>query len=46
MILSLGPVMRYELITTARRRRYYFLRVIYCSFLLAQLWIFFTKWEA
>jgi ABC-type transport system involved in multi-copper enzyme maturation permease subunit len=46
MILSLGPVMRYELITTARRRRYYFLRVIYCSFLLAQLWIFFTQWEA
>jgi ABC-type transport system involved in multi-copper enzyme maturation permease subunit len=45
MILSLGPVMRYELITTARRRRYYFLRAFYCFFLLAQLWIFFTQWE-
>ena len=27
MLFSLGPVMRYELITTSRRRRYYFLRV-------------------
>jgi ABC-type transport system involved in multi-copper enzyme maturation permease subunit len=46
MIPSLGPVMRYELITTSRRRRYYFLRAFYCACLLAQLWIFFTRWEA
>ena len=42
MILSLGPVMRYELITTARRRRYYFLRVIYGLFLLASSGSLFT----
>ena len=46
MAFGLGPVMRYELITTARRRRYYFLRAIYCSFLLAQLWLLFRTWEA
>jgi ABC-type transport system involved in multi-copper enzyme maturation permease subunit len=46
MTLGLGPVMRYELITTARRRRYYFLRVIYCTILLAQLTLLFTNWEA
>ena len=45
MVLSLGPVMRYELITTSRRRRYYYLRVIYGLLLLAQLWMLFTIWE-
>ncbi len=45
MGLSLGPVMRYELITTSRRRRYYYLRVIYGLLLLAQLWTLFTLWE-
>ena len=34
MLFSLGPVVRYELITTSRRRRYYFLRVVYGLFLL------------
>jgi ABC-type transport system involved in multi-copper enzyme maturation permease subunit len=46
MALSLGPVMRYELITTSRRRRYYFLRAIYCIILLAQLTYLFMQWES
>ena len=45
MLFSLGPVMRYELITTSRRRRYYFLRVIYGLLLLFQLWSLFRAWE-
>ena len=45
MLFSLGPVMRYELITTSRRRRYYILRVIYGLLLLAQLWLLFSVWE-
>ena len=46
MLFSLGPVMRYELITTSRRRRYYVLRVIYGLVLLTQLWGLFRNWEA
>ncbi len=46
MFFSLGPVMRYELITTSRRRRYYVLRVIYGLVLLSQLWVLFRNWEA
>ena len=46
MFFSLGPVMRYELITTSRRRRYYVLRVIYGLVLLTQLWGLFRNWEA
>jgi ABC-type transport system involved in multi-copper enzyme maturation permease subunit len=45
MLISLGPVTLYELITTARRRRYYYLRVLYGLLLLAQLWFLFTVWE-
>ncbi len=45
MLFSLGPVMRYELITTSRRRRYYVLRVAYGLLLLNQLWTLFTVWE-
>ena len=45
MLFSLGPVMRYELITTSRRRRYYFLRVIYGLMLLYQLAALFRVWE-
>ena len=45
MLFSLGPVMRYELITTSRRRRYYFLRAIYGLLLLAQLSLLFRVWE-
>ena len=45
MMPSLGPVMRYELITTSRRRRYYFLRVIYGLLLLTQLTTLFRLWE-
>ncbi len=46
MLFSLGPVMRFELITTARRRRYYFVRVVYGLLLLSQLWMLFQAWEA
>ncbi len=45
MFFSLGPVMRYELITTSRRRRYYFVRVIYGLLLLTRLWTLFTEWD-
>jgi ABC-type transport system involved in multi-copper enzyme maturation permease subunit len=45
MILGLGPVMRYELITTARRGRFYFARVAYGLFLLYMLWSEFREWE-
>ena len=45
MLFSLGPVMRYELITTSRRKRDYFLRVIYGLLLLNQLWMLFRVWE-
>jgi ABC-type transport system involved in multi-copper enzyme maturation permease subunit len=38
MILGLGPVVQYELITTARRGRFYLARVIYGLSLLFLLW--------
>jgi ABC-type transport system involved in multi-copper enzyme maturation permease subunit len=38
MMLGLGPVMRYELVTTARRGRYYLARVVYGLCLLGLLW--------
>lgn len=34
----LGPILRWELITIPRRRRYYFIRVLYASLLLFVLW--------
>ncbi|MGP0063223.1 MAG: ABC transporter permease [Isosphaeraceae bacterium] len=46
MILGLGPVLRYELITTARRGRYYLARVIYGLSLLIMLWGEFRTWES
>ena len=45
MVLGLGPVLRYELITTARRGRYYLARVLYGFFLLALLLDRFYFWE-
>jgi ABC-type transport system involved in multi-copper enzyme maturation permease subunit len=45
MVLSLGPVVRYELITTARRGRFYLARLVYGLALLVQLWILFADWE-
>jgi hypothetical protein len=45
MILGLGPVLRYELITTARRGRYYLARVVYGTALLVLLWGQFGQWE-
>jgi len=45
MMLGLGPVMRYELITTARRGRYYLARVVYGLCLLWLLWREFEDWE-
>jgi hypothetical protein len=46
MFFGLGPVMRYELITTPRRRRYYVVRVLYGLLLLGRLWVLFSEWEA
>ena len=46
MVFGLGPVMRYELITTARRGRYYLARVIYGSVLLALMWGESARWDA
>ena len=46
MIFSLGPVVRYELITTARRGRLYIVRVLYGLCLLGQLGSLFAGWES
>ena len=46
MILGLGPVVRYELITTARRGRFYLARVVYGLSLLVLLWTNFFEFEA
>jgi ABC-type transport system involved in multi-copper enzyme maturation permease subunit len=46
MVFGLGPVLRYELITTARRGRYYLARSAYGSVLLVLLWGQFGAWEA
>jgi ABC-type transport system involved in multi-copper enzyme maturation permease subunit len=45
MVLGLGPVLRYELITTARRGRYYWARAAYGLLLLYLLWSEFQTWE-
>ncbi len=45
MAFGVGPVLRFELITTARRGRYYLARVIYGSALLFLLWAHFQRWE-
>jgi len=45
MIFGLGPVLRYEMITTARRGRYYLGRVIYGLVLLYVLWNQQRSWE-
>jgi ABC-type transport system involved in multi-copper enzyme maturation permease subunit len=45
MLLGFGPVLRYELITTARRGRYYLARVVYGLILLFLLWGRFQTWE-
>src|SRR5262249_38989515 len=45
MVFGLGPVLRYELITTSRRGRYYLARVLYGLFLLFSLSSEFDKWE-
>jgi hypothetical protein len=46
MVFGLGPVLRYELITTARRGRYYMVRVAYGLLLLFSLWNQYQDWEA
>src|SRR5271169_1244735 len=46
MILGLGPVVRYELITTARRGRFYIARVVYGLCLLFLLWTRFQEFNA
>jgi len=45
MVFSLGPVVRYELITTARRGRFYVVRAVYGLLLLVQLFVLFQRWE-
>lgn len=37
--MLLGPIFRVELVTTARRRRYFFLRVLYAAVILFILWV-------
>ena len=37
--MLLGPVFRAELVRTARRRRYYLLRVVYGFALLLLVWV-------
>jgi ABC-type transport system involved in multi-copper enzyme maturation permease subunit len=46
MVLGLGPVVRYELITTARRGRYYLARLVYGFSLLFLLWNEFSSFAA
>ena len=41
--MLLGPVFRAELVRTARRRRYYFLRVLYGLALLFLVWTYFES---
>ena len=41
--MTLGPVLRFELITTARRGRYYLARFVYGLFLLYTVWVSFTS---
>jgi ABC-type transport system involved in multi-copper enzyme maturation permease subunit len=45
MLLGFGPVLRYEMTTTARRGRYYVARVVYVLTLLALLATQFANWE-
>jgi hypothetical protein len=45
MVFRVGPVLRYELITTARRGRYYLGRTVYGAVLLFLLWQQFASWE-
>jgi ABC-type transport system involved in multi-copper enzyme maturation permease subunit len=45
MVFGLGPVLRYELITTGRRGRYYLARAVYGTVLLFLLWGQFEGWE-
>ena len=42
MVFGLGPVVRYELITTARRGRFYIARVVYG---LCLLFLLFTRFQ-
>ena len=46
MVFGLGPVVRYELITTARRGRFYIARVAYGLCLLILLWTRFQEFNA
>ncbi len=46
MTFGLGPVVRYELITTARRGRFYIARVVYGLSLLYLLWTRFHEFNA
>ena len=44
--MTLGPVLRFELITTARRGRYYLARFVYGLFLLYTVWVaYVSRWN-
>jgi ABC-type transport system involved in multi-copper enzyme maturation permease subunit len=45
MIAGIGSVLRYELITTSRRRRYFIIRLVYGIVLLGLLAIRYLAWE-
>ena len=40
---ALGPIFRVELVTAARQRRYYLLRVIYAAIILFVLWVAYVE---
>lgn len=46
MIFGMGPVLRYELITSARRGRYFAARLVYGLILLSLLSSQYARWEA
>jgi ABC-type transport system involved in multi-copper enzyme maturation permease subunit len=46
MLSGLGPVLRYDLITTSRRGRYFLARLVYGLVLLFLLSTSFARWEA
>jgi len=45
MLTEIGQVLRYEMITTARQRRYYLARVVYGVVLLYVLWDQQRTWQ-
>ena len=46
MRLTLGPVFKVELVTTARRPRYFAIRVLYCLLILLVFWSIYESWAS